>query len=208
MLAGGASWIVFISLFNVLVLNLTPDWVRARVLAITMLVFQGGMAAGSATWGAVAGHWGIHSALLWSGLGTLATSSFGLFLRLPDGAVDLTAWNHWKVPSTAETGVIGDADAGPVLVTVEYEVIPEHVQEFIKAMHAYGRIRRRDGASRLGIYRDVESASRFIETFIVASWAEHLRQHERLTHADRELEDRLRNLVRNSPAVRHLLYAS
>jgi MFS family permease len=208
MLAGGASWIVFISLFNVLVLNLTPDWVRARVLAITMLVFQGGMAAGSATWGAVAGRWGIHSALLWSGLGTLATSSFGLFLRLPDGAVDLTAWNHWKVPSTAEAGVIADGDAGPVLVTVEYEVIPEHVPEFINAMHAYGRIRRRDGASRWGIYRDVESASRFIETFIVSSWAEHLRQHERMTQADRELEDRLRNLVRISPTVRHLLYAS
>ena len=75
-------------------------------------------------------------------------------------------------------------------------------------MHAYGRIRRRDGASRWGIYRDVESANRFTETFIVTSWAEHLRQHERMTQADRELEDRLRNLVRNSPTVRHLLYAS
>jgi MFS family permease len=41
MLVGGAAWIVFISLFNVLILNHTPDWVRARVLAVSMLAFQG-----------------------------------------------------------------------------------------------------------------------------------------------------------------------
>jgi hypothetical protein len=39
---------------NVHVLNQTPDWVRARVLAVSMLVFQGAVAAGSATGGAVA----------------------------------------------------------------------------------------------------------------------------------------------------------
>src|SRR5207253_7348921 len=54
MLIGGAAWISFISLFNVQILNQTPDWVRARVLAVSMLVFQGAVAAGSAIWGAVA----------------------------------------------------------------------------------------------------------------------------------------------------------
>src|SRR5579859_4981765 len=51
MVVGGASWVSFLSLFNVYILNLAPDWVRARVLAIAMLVFQGAVAAGSATWG-------------------------------------------------------------------------------------------------------------------------------------------------------------
>lgn len=54
MLVGGAAWIVFISLVSALVQNLAPDWVRARVLAVFMLFFQGGMAAGSAAWGAIA----------------------------------------------------------------------------------------------------------------------------------------------------------
>ena len=45
MLIGGAAWISFISLFNVQVLNQAPDWVRARVLAVSMLVFQGAVAA-------------------------------------------------------------------------------------------------------------------------------------------------------------------
>src|SRR6266436_217215 len=69
MLIGGAAWISFISLFNVQVLNQTPDWVRARVLAVSMLVFQGAVAAGSAIWGAAAARAGLGKALLWAGVG-------------------------------------------------------------------------------------------------------------------------------------------
>ncbi len=141
MLVGGAAWISFISLFNVQVLNQTPDWVRARVLAVSMLVFQGAVAAGSATWGAVAARAGLGKALLWAGVGTILSTVLGLFLRLPDESIDLTPWNHWRVPSIVDV----DADAGPVLVTVEYRVNPERVWEFIKTMRQYGRIRRRDG---------------------------------------------------------------
>src|SRR5260370_36154824 len=66
MLLGGAAWIVFISVFNVLILNLTPDWVRARVLAVFMLVVQGGVAAGSGAWGTLAGRAGVQPALVWA----------------------------------------------------------------------------------------------------------------------------------------------
>ena len=203
MLVGGAAWISFISLFNVQVLNQAPDWVRARVLAISMLVFQGAVAAGSATWGAVAARAGINQALLWAGIGTIATTVLGLFLRLPDVSVDLTPWNHWRMPRIIDANV--DA-GGPVLVTVEYHVDPKRVSEFLKAMHEYGRIRRRDGASRWGICRDLEIADRYLETFVVSSWAEHLRQHDRLTRADSELEERLSGYTLKEPLVRHLLY--
>ena len=202
MLVGGAAWVSFISLFNVQVLNQAPDWVRARVLAVSMLVFQGAVAAGSATWGAVAAHVGISQALLWAGVGAILTTVLALFLSLSDGSVDLTPWNHWRTP------VVGrDVDfEGPILVTVEYDVVSERVSDFIKAMREYGRIRRRDGASRWGICRDLEIPNRYLETFIVSSWAEHLRQHDRLTRADSQLEDRLRSYTRNEPRVRHLLY--
>ena len=202
MLIGGAAWISFISLFNVQVLNQTPDWVRARVLAVSMLVFQGGVAFGSAAWGAVAGRIGLTAALLWAGIGTILSTLLGLFLRLPDTDIDLTPWNHWRLPPVAAA----DGDAGPVLVTVEYHVDPDRVSEFIKTMRQYGRIRKRDGASRWGICRDLESADRYLETFVVSSWAEHLRQHDRLTRADSQLEKRLSGCIRTEPTVRHLLY--
>jgi predicted MFS family arabinose efflux permease len=132
LLIGGGAWISFISLFNVQVLNQTPDWVRARVLAISMLVFQGAVAAGSATWGAVAARAGLGTALLWAGIGTLLSTALGLFLRLPDQGIDLASWNHWRLPAVSEA--ISDV-VGPVLVTVEYHVDVARVSEFIKTMH-------------------------------------------------------------------------
>jgi MFS family permease len=202
MLIGGAAWISFISLFNVQILNQTPDWVRARVLAVSMLVFQGGVAAGSATWGAAAARVGLRRALIWAGIGTILSTVLGFFLRLPDMTVDLTPWNHWRIPSNVEA----EDNAGPVLVTVEYHVEPGRVSDFLKTMREYGRIRRRDGASRWGICRDLETPGRYVETFVVSSWSEHVRQHDRLTRADSQLEERLRSCVRSEPIARHLLY--
>jgi quinol monooxygenase YgiN len=84
--------------------------------------------------------------------------------------------------------VVGvEPEEGPVLVTVEYRVYPERSQEFVRVMHEFGRIRRRDGAARWGLFRDLADPTRYLETFLVESWAEHLRQHERLTMADLEI---------------------
>jgi MFS family permease len=206
MLVGGAVWIIFISLVSALVQGLAPDWVRARVLAVFMLVSQGGMAAGSAVWGSVGARVGVETALLWAGVGTIATTALGLMARLPDMTADVSPWNHWRVPAIVKDLTPG-LEQGPVLVTVEYLVDPQNVKQFLRAMHKYGRVRRRDGASRWGIFRDVERPDVYLETFLVSSWAEHLRQHERSTRADRDLEDRLRSYSRREPDVRHLIYA-
>ncbi len=205
MLIAGAAWIVFISLFNVMILNLAPDWVRARVLAVSMLVFQGAMAGGSAAWGALATRIGIHEALMWAGAGTIATTALGWFFKLPDATVDLTPWVRWRVPAMLNQDASA-ADSGPILVTVEYNVEPEQEAAFLQALHKYERIRRRDGAYQWGIFRDIESPTRYLETFLVDSWAEHLRQHERSTSADREVAEWVQRLVRGTPMVRHLAY--
>jgi hypothetical protein len=55
--------------------------------------------------------------------------------------------------------------------------------------------------------RNTETADRYLEIFLVNSWAEHLRQHDRQTQADREQERRLRSYVAAEPEVRHLIYA-
>jgi MFS family permease len=205
MLVAGAAWIVFVSLFNVIVLNHAPDWVRARVLAVWMLVFQGAMAAGSAVWGALAGRIGIHGALIWVGAATVATTGLGLFFKLPDTTVDLTPWAHWRLPAALSEESTADV-SGPILVTVAYDVAPEQEKAFLQAIHKYERIRRRDGAYQWGIFRDLENPNLYLEIFLVDSWAEHLRQHERSTGADREVEERVGSHVRGTPEVRHLAY--
>ena len=204
MLVGGAAWIVFISLINALVQNLAPDWVRARVLAIFILVYQGSYALGTAAWGAVAQRSGVRAALVYAGFGTIATAAVALFAQLPDSTTDLSPWNHWRMPVViAEVGA--DVEKGPVLVTIEYAVIPKRTAEFVDAMHEYGRMQRRDGAYRWAIFRDTEVADRYLEIFLVNSWAEHLRQHERQTQADRELQVRIDSYLSGEPKVRHLI---
>jgi MFS family permease len=205
MLVSGAAWILFISLVSALVQNLAPDWVRARVLAVFMLISQGGMAAGSAVWGSVGARASVETALLWAGLGTIATTALGLMARLPDMTADVSPWNHWRVPVIVKD-VAPALEQGPVLVTVEYLVDQQHAKSFLRVMHRYGRVRRRDGASRWAVFRDVEHNDVYLETFLVSSWAEHLRQHERSTREDRGLEDRLHSYVRSEPRVRHLIY--
>jgi MFS family permease len=206
MLVAGAAWIVFISVMSALVQTLAPDWVRARVLAVFMLVFQGGLAAGSALAGVFAARAGIQPALLWAGLGIVATTALGLVARLPDATTDVSPWNHWRMPAIVKD-LRPELDEGPVLVTLEYRVNRDQSEEFLEAIHEYGRVRRRDGAYRWGVYRDLEDADRYVETFLIRSWAEHLRQHERSTKADRDVEDRLRTYVTGVPTVRHLVAA-
>jgi MFS family permease len=219
LLVAGGCWIAFISLMSAAVQVEAPDWVRARALAVYLLVFQGAMAAGTALWGAISEHVSIATALAWAGAGTLAASALGAVWRLPDGPIDVTPWQHWPTP-TLPAGAVGAEGAaypaitdsaeggGPVLVTIEYFVDPANAAAFVAAMHAFERIRRRDGAASWGIFRDSETADRYLETFLVDSWAEHLRQHTRLTQADRDATARVQSLVRGVPVVHHLLYAA
>ncbi len=204
MLFGGAAWVVFISLISALLQNLAPDWVRARVLAVFLLVYQGAFAGGTAFWGAVAQRGGIRVALLSSGIGTIGTVLLALVARLPESNADLSPWNHWRMPVMTED-FANDSLKGPVLVTIAYTVLPERQPEFLKAIHEYSRIRRRDGAYRWGIFRDTQAADRYLEIFLVNSWAEHLRQHERQTQADGEVERRLLGYIAGFPEVRHLI---
>jgi len=206
MAVSGGAWLTFISLGSALVQTLAPDWIRARLLSVFILITQGGLACGSIVWGAVAARAGIGVALVAAGVATLATIALGLIARLPEDVGDVSPWHYWRMPAVLET-VSPSLDDGPVLVTVEYRVGAAEVDAFLDAMHEYGRIRRRDGASRWGIFRDVEEQDRYVETFVVNSWAEHLRQHDRLTLADRAVVQDVREHVRDEPLVRHLIYA-
>jgi MFS family permease len=96
---GGAAWIVFMSLFNTLIQNLAPDWVRARVLAVYLFVFQGSVAGGSLIWGYAADRTNVHVALLVSSLGIAGCILLRFPLPLPTKSVDLSTWNHWGKPA-------------------------------------------------------------------------------------------------------------
>jgi MFS family permease/quinol monooxygenase YgiN len=207
MFLSGAAWLVLLSSFNVAVQTAVPSWIRARALAVYMLVFAGGLAGGSAAWGAVASHGSLRTALLLSALGLVLSLLTMIRYRVEfDEEADLTPSLHWPEPHVVIEPHPGE---GPVLVTVEYFIDPDNAQDFARAMRALGAIRRRDGALRWGLFQDAANPGRFIETFIVETWMEHLRQHERITMADRDTEKRAFafHIGEMRPQVSHLIYA-
>jgi hypothetical protein len=85
---------------------------------------------------------------------------------------------------------------------VEYRIDPATWSDFARAMHRVRRIRRRDGAVRWELMRDVSDPARYTESFVVESWIEHMRQHERVTVTDRAVLDKAKSFhVGASPPV-------
>ncbi len=203
----GVAWMMLTSTFNVAAQTVVPTWVRARAIAIYLLVFNGGMAAGSALWGIVAARVGTPMAFVSAAVGLILGLTAMRRYRLVTGeTLDLTPSPHWSdLPITN----IPRSDDGPVLVMVEYRIDPQQARDFAAAMRALRVVRRRDGAIRWGVFGDTAEPGRYVETFVVASWAEHLRQHERMTMADRAVQQRARafHIGNTPPAVSHLVSA-
>jgi hypothetical protein len=201
MLIGGLAWATALTSTGVAAFAALPEWVRARGMGLYMLVLSGGVAFGSAAWGALAektltGAHLVAAAALVLGLTTTSRWQLGAVTRL-----DLR-----MVPTDDPTvTIVPHPTDGPVLVTVTYEVPGDDVHEFADAMRLVERHRRRTGAYRWGLFRDLAAPHHFIETFVVESWGEHLRQHRRTTvNADRFL-DPVRRYLRDDIVVTHYL---
>jgi quinol monooxygenase YgiN len=207
MILGGVAWIAMMAGLNGSAQTTVPAWVRARALGVYLLVFQGGLGLGSAFWGLLAEHVGASIALASSAGGAL----LGLVAmrRWPVRAVttsELTPSAHWPEP---HLDVMPAPDDGPVRVEVEYRIDPSQAEAFAQAIRDLEPIRRRDGAVAWAVYQDRGQEGRYVESFVVESWMEHLRQHERVTVSDRAVEERVRrfHVARTPPAVTHLIAA-
>ena len=95
-----------------------------------------------------------------------------------------------------------------MLVTVEYRIDPGDREPFLEALARLEHQRRRDGAYAWGVFEDAAQEGRFVETFLIESWMEHLRQHERVTKSDRLLQEEVRRFDRSgNPKVTHFIAA-
>lgn len=208
MLANGAAWITVMSSLQVAAQTALPTWVRARGSAVLMVVFMGGMAIGSALGGQVATLYGIPTALIATATGSVL--GLALTWRFRIGChddFDLTPSMHWPTPVVAKEPHL---DRGPVMVMIEYRIAAANRTDFVQAMQAIRRIRRRNGAVWWGLFNDAADPERYTEHFVDESWVEHLRHHERVSAADRACEERARafHLGAEPPRVFHLLAES
>jgi MFS family permease len=205
MLAAGLAWISMVTSLNVAAQLAAPGWVKARALAVYLLVMQGGMSGGSILWGAIASTASVATALIIAATGQAAALVLAWRWGLPaDAANDLAPSNHWADPVVS---VPPASDRGPVLIEIEYRVEPARGSEFLSALKRFRAERYRDGAVRWDVWQDIADPSRIIESFVVESWLEHQRQHARVTHADQIDQHTLHtfHIGEGPPMVRHLI---
>jgi MFS family permease len=203
----GAAWIIALTTLGGTAQAILPNWVRGRALAVYQMVFNGAMTVGSLAWGFAAQALGLSNGLL---LAAAGLAIFALLLhrvKLPAGEDDLTPAMHWPEPELAAEV---EHDRGPVMIQVVYRIAPEDRRDFLQAIHRLSEERLRDGAFNWGVMEDAADPSLMTEWFLVESWAEHLRQHRRVPHADADLQRDLARFHRGpgAPEVRHLIAAA
>ena len=200
----GFAWIAVLSTLNLGAQRSAARWVKARALAVYLTVFFGSMTAGSAIWGQLASQFGTPTSLLVATLGMVLASATVLRWKLekdPDLNLDLSGQPLDGVEIDLPN------ERGPVLVSHEYIIDPQNATAFLQAVHELRRVRRRAGAMSWAVYEDIERPGLFIETFLMGSWIEHLRQQERHTMNDLLLQSRVLAFHQGttSPAIRYLV---
>ena len=185
---GGFAWIMVLSTLNSQYQSTLPGWAKARGMSYYLVIFQGAGAAGSAAFGALAQSTGLTTALLTAAIGLALATIVGLWLPLRAIAPrELLPAGDWPDPQ-----LIGaQSTDGPVLVTLEYRPKPGREQDLVEALYAGRYARRRTGATSWRVWRDAADPGHVLEQFLVSSWDEHLRQHERVSLRDQQRLDEI-----------------
>ena len=201
----GVAWVTNLTCLYTSAQNVLPDWVRGRGLAIFLTVIFGTMTLSSAAWGDIAAKTGLPTALLLAaGARSSAIPLTWRWTLQQDAALDLSPSQHWGKPQTHEEI---DNDRGPVLVKIEYRIDPKDRVAFLRALDELGFERRRDGAFAWGIFEDAGEFGRYEETYLIESWLELMHLRERVTNADRVLEDEIREMLIAPPRIEFLVAA-
>lgn len=209
LLLAGFAWTNTTSTFNVAVQVVVPPWVQARALGAYQMIFQGGLAIGSAVWGLVATHTSTPVSLAAAAAGLLIGLPLTRRFRVRHPELNLLPLSaSGRSRSVPALPVEPKPEAGPVLISIVYDVDPDNAAEFAKAIDALKEIRLRDGALRWGLFRDPADPSRYLETFLVDSWSEYLRQRERFTMEDLLVRERVYALHRGTipPPITRMIY--
>jgi predicted MFS family arabinose efflux permease len=203
-LLAGVAWVNNLTCLYTSAQNVLPDWVRGRGLAVFLTVIYGTMTLCSAAWGEIAARSGLTTALLIAAGGAIVAIPLTWRWKLQQGALDLSPSQHWSLPETREEI---DNDRGPVLVKIEYRIDPKDSAAFVRALDELGFERRRDGAFAWGIFEDAGDFGRYEEAYLIESWLELMHLRERVTNADRVLEDEIRQMLIAPPRIEFLIAA-
>ncbi len=182
----GAAWLVSVTALNLGVQQVVPRWILSRALGVYLTVYQGSIVVGALLWGGVADAFGVKIALLVAAAALLPGVLLIRWLGLP-----VVARADMRVVPRPQPDVAAEPEDedGPVMIVVSFVVDLDDREQFIEKMEELRVVRRRTGATRWTLFEDANEPGRFIESFVVASWAAYLTQRSRYTAADLRVLD-------------------
>ncbi|MFL6378696.1 MAG: MFS transporter [Nitrososphaeraceae archaeon] len=197
---GGAGYITILSKFYTIGIKSAPRWIGARVLAVYLLILNGGLVVGSVIWGTVANTFGIPDTLLVASLtlgATIIAKKRYSSTLLED--LDFTpASDHWSLPP--QSLVDPSQNDSQALITIEYNKIdPKLSDEFEQSVRELGRILKSEGMAYWELFQDPSDIGHYIEIRIADTWTDHMRQHEYVTKNVQFMENKIRALIKDCP---------
>ena len=187
MMINGAAWIITANSLSIAAQFALPSWIRARGMSIFQMSLMGGSAIGAAVWGKLADSTDV----------TVSVICGSIF-----GFIAVLGTNHLKIEGGTEEDLTPvcpiehaipdrniDHDEGPVMISVEYQIDPNHMQEFKKLMKQSKNARLRQGAMSWSLFEDAEKEGKILEYFVFEPWADYLRRFDRFTTNDLNLQD-------------------
>jgi hypothetical protein len=179
----GISWTMAASELWVAGQRAMPPWARGRMNATHIMLSQGGMALGGLVWGGSAASLGITFTLL--AAAALLLSSLALAFPL---SIDFTGKLNFD-PAVTATYYHNMLHAphpedGPVAITIDFQIAAVNRSRFLELMRAVRLMHLRNGAFSWRLDEDLSECHFFRLEMLVASWSEHLLQHERITREE------------------------
>jgi MFS family permease len=198
--AGGGVYITIFSQLYTVGMKSAPKWIGARVLAVYLLILNGGLAVGSVIWGIIANTVGIPITLSMASLALAATIITRKRYRInvvDDLDFTPAGSDYWLLPQQLSIEPLNNK--GQVLITIEYKIDPKLTEEFEENLFELGNILRSEGMSYWELFQDPADKSHYLEIRIADTWTDHMRHHERVTKNVQIMEDRVRELLKDCP---------
>jgi hypothetical protein len=182
-----------------------PGWARGRMNAFQIMLGQGGMALGAATWGTGVAHAGLDLTFAAAAVVALVVLVLGHRFSINfavEASLDAAPRNPLH-----DFPAVPEHEEGPVTVTIEYSIASEDRERFRSLMQEVQATCRRNGAFQCRLDECLEHPGKFRLEYIVSTWAEHLRQGMRMTVDEARVFDTVWDLHTgdSEPIVRHYL---
>jgi MFS family permease len=198
----GAAWVGVQSTWMIAAHSVLPPWIKARVIAFIMLMFQGSQAVGAIVWGVLADLLGLVSAVSMAAA-LMVVAAFGVLRRGIFPSEGIAPEPSGVVGPDDLTGGSGDRR---IVIETTYLVAERNVSDFRRELEQVRRSRLRLGALRCTVMEVVDIPGTYVEYSTFSDWNDYVSQEtERLTVPEQRLRQRVSATLRSAPVTRVLV---